>query len=115
MQWRLGAICLALPVSSFPPRLSCLDGPPCSAQEGKAKKKDGALDQFTVNLNEKALAGKVDPLIGHLTRTRLKHPTPKAPTKPRLTTPPDLPKRKRGTAILTASAPLRSTLLSTRP
>ena len=28
------------------------------------KKKDGALDQFTVNLNEKALEGKVDPLIG---------------------------------------------------
>ena len=27
-------------------------------------KKDSALDQFTVNLNEKALAGKVDPLIG---------------------------------------------------
>ncbi|MEZ5744239.1 MAG: ATP-dependent Clp protease ATP-binding subunit ClpA [Sphingomonadaceae bacterium] len=30
----------------------------------KAGKKDSALDQFTVNLNEKALAGKVDPLIG---------------------------------------------------
>src|SRR6187401_1851511 len=30
----------------------------------KAQKKDSALDQFTVNLNEKALAGKVDPLIG---------------------------------------------------
>ena len=29
-----------------------------------ANKKDSALDQFTVNLNEKALAGKVDPLIG---------------------------------------------------
>ncbi|HEX7871846.1 MAG TPA: ATP-dependent Clp protease ATP-binding subunit ClpA [Sphingobium sp.] len=28
------------------------------------KKKDGALDQFTVNLNEKAVDGKVDPLIG---------------------------------------------------
>ncbi len=27
-------------------------------------KKDSALDQFTVNLNEKALNGKVDPLIG---------------------------------------------------
>ncbi|PEQ12102.1 ATP-dependent Clp protease ATP-binding subunit ClpA [Novosphingobium sp. PC22D] len=27
-------------------------------------KKDSALDQFCVNLNEKALAGKVDPLIG---------------------------------------------------
>jgi ATP-dependent Clp protease ATP-binding subunit ClpA len=29
-----------------------------------SKKKDGALDQFTVNLNEKAKEGKVDPLIG---------------------------------------------------
>ncbi len=32
--------------------------------EAKGGKKDSALDQFTVNLNEKALAGKVDPLIG---------------------------------------------------
>ncbi|MCK9540537.1 MAG: ATP-dependent Clp protease ATP-binding subunit ClpA [Novosphingobium sp.] len=32
--------------------------------EAKAQKKDSALDQFCVNLNEKALAGKVDPLIG---------------------------------------------------
>jgi ATP-dependent Clp protease ATP-binding subunit ClpA len=32
--------------------------------EGKNQKKDSALDQFCVNLNEKALAGKVDPLIG---------------------------------------------------
>jgi ATP-dependent Clp protease ATP-binding subunit ClpA len=30
----------------------------------EAKKKEGALDQFTVNLNEKAMDGKVDPLIG---------------------------------------------------
>ena len=30
----------------------------------KDSKKDSALDQFTVNLNEKALAGKIDPLIG---------------------------------------------------
>ncbi|HEX2794886.1 MAG TPA: AAA family ATPase, partial [Croceicoccus sp.] len=47
---------------------------PKGAQEEEAKqeekaesskgKKDSALDQFTVNLNEKALAGKVDPLIG---------------------------------------------------
>ncbi|KQM21832.1 ATP-dependent Clp protease ATP-binding subunit ClpA [Novosphingobium sp. Leaf2] len=29
-----------------------------------SNKKDSALDQFTVNLNEKALKGKVDPLIG---------------------------------------------------
>ncbi|WP_298196368.1 AAA family ATPase, partial [Novosphingobium sp.] len=38
------------------------------AQEDKAAKGDGkketALDQFCVNLNDKALAGKVDPLIG---------------------------------------------------
>ncbi|MFT4057059.1 MAG: AAA family ATPase, partial [Novosphingobium sp.] len=32
--------------------------------KGSASKKDSALDQFTVNLNEKALNGKVDPLIG---------------------------------------------------
>jgi len=32
--------------------------------EVKSQKKDSALDQFCVNLNEKALAGKVDPLIG---------------------------------------------------
>jgi len=30
----------------------------------KANKKDSALDQFCINLNEKALSGKVDPLIG---------------------------------------------------
>jgi len=32
--------------------------------ESKGGKKDSALDQFCINLNEKALAGKVDPLIG---------------------------------------------------
>jgi len=32
--------------------------------DAKGSKKDSALDQFTVNLNEKALSGKVDPLIG---------------------------------------------------
>ena len=32
--------------------------------EAKGSKKDSALDQFCVNLNEKALAGKIDPLIG---------------------------------------------------
>jgi ATP-dependent Clp protease ATP-binding subunit ClpA len=40
---------------------------PAPEEKGEAKnasKKDSALDQFTVNLNEKALAGKVDPLIG---------------------------------------------------
>ncbi|MEO7384975.1 MAG: AAA family ATPase, partial [Novosphingobium sp.] len=44
------------------------DAPQAPAAEEKAASKDGkkdsALDQFTVNLNEKALAGKVDPLIG---------------------------------------------------
>ncbi len=34
------------------------------AEQGAKNKKDSALDQFTVNLNTKALAGKVDPLIG---------------------------------------------------
>jgi len=34
------------------------------AEAKNASKKDSALDQFTVNLNEKALNGKVDPLIG---------------------------------------------------
>ena len=34
-------------------------------EKGEAKgKKESALDQFTVNLNEKAKGGKVDPLIG---------------------------------------------------
>ncbi len=32
--------------------------------DNKAGKKESALDQFTVNLNERALAGKIDPLIG---------------------------------------------------
>ena len=32
--------------------------------QGKDPKKESALDQFCVNLNEKALAGRVDPLIG---------------------------------------------------
>ena len=32
--------------------------------QAKDSKKESALDQFCVNLNEKALAGKVDPLIG---------------------------------------------------
>ncbi|MCB2087932.1 MAG: AAA family ATPase, partial [Sphingomonadaceae bacterium] len=45
--------------------------PPQGADEAQAEektsdpnKKETALDQFTVNLNAKALAGKVDPLIG---------------------------------------------------
>jgi ATP-dependent Clp protease ATP-binding subunit ClpA len=44
------------------------EGTETPAQEEKAQAKDGkkdsALDQFCVNLNDKALAGKVDPLIG---------------------------------------------------
>ena len=32
--------------------------------EGKSDKKESALSQFTVNLNEKAKTGKIDPLIG---------------------------------------------------
>ncbi|HQA16753.1 MAG TPA: ATP-dependent Clp protease ATP-binding subunit ClpA [Novosphingobium sp.] len=32
--------------------------------QAKGDKKESALDQFCVNLNEKAMAGKVDPLIG---------------------------------------------------
>ncbi|NBC37942.1 ATP-dependent Clp protease ATP-binding subunit ClpA [Novosphingobium sp. FSY-8] len=34
------------------------------AKNAGGNKKETALDQFTVNLNEKALGGKVDPLIG---------------------------------------------------
>jgi ATP-dependent Clp protease ATP-binding subunit ClpA len=37
---------------------------PEEKSETKNSKKDSALDQFCVNLNEKALSGKVDPLIG---------------------------------------------------
>ncbi len=47
------------------------DAPQAEEKGGEGKgdgkggtKKDSALDQFTVNLNEKALAGKIDPLIG---------------------------------------------------
>ena len=42
------------------------EAPPQIEEKGAAKdgKKETALDQFCVNLNEKALAGKVDPLIG---------------------------------------------------
>jgi len=43
--------------------------PPKGAEEDKSQKNDGkkgesALKQFTVNLNEKAKTGKIDPLIG---------------------------------------------------
>jgi len=37
---------------------------PEEEKKAEAKKKDGALDQFTVNLNDKAREGRVDPLIG---------------------------------------------------
>ncbi|MBU3991215.1 MAG: AAA family ATPase, partial [Alphaproteobacteria bacterium] len=43
------------------------DAQPAPEEKGETKsgsKKDSALDQFCVNLNEKALAGKIDPLIG---------------------------------------------------
>src|SRR6188768_1863655 len=42
------------------------DEPEAKSEEKveKGGKKDSALDQFTVNLNQKALEGKVDPLIG---------------------------------------------------
>ncbi|HKT86004.1 MAG TPA: ATP-dependent Clp protease ATP-binding subunit ClpA [Novosphingobium sp.] len=43
------------------------DQTPTPEEKADAKasnKKDSALDQFCVNLNDKALAGKVDPLIG---------------------------------------------------
>ncbi|WP_423141319.1 ATP-dependent Clp protease ATP-binding subunit ClpA [Parablastomonas sp. CN1-191] len=38
--------------------------PPEDKADSKGGKKETALEQFTVNLNDKALAGKVDPLIG---------------------------------------------------
>ena len=45
-----------------------VEAPDVPAAEDKVASKDGkkdsALDQFCVNLNEKALAGKIDPLIG---------------------------------------------------
>ncbi len=37
---------------------------PQEKSEGKSSKEASALDQFTVNLNDKAKSGKVDPLIG---------------------------------------------------
>jgi ATP-dependent Clp protease ATP-binding subunit ClpA len=44
------------------------DSAPAQEEKSESKnagnKKDSALDQFCVNLNEKALSGKVDPLIG---------------------------------------------------
>lgn len=46
------------------PKGAEVETPPQEEKAEKAQKKDSALDQFCVNLNEKALAGKVDPLIG---------------------------------------------------
>ncbi|HKX79728.1 MAG TPA: ATP-dependent Clp protease ATP-binding subunit ClpA [Novosphingobium sp.] len=49
------------------PKGSSEEATPPAEEKAEAKgsgKKDSALDQFTVNLNEKALGGKVDPLIG---------------------------------------------------
>jgi len=39
---------------------------PEEEKKSESKKKDGALDQFTINLNEKAKEGRVDPLIGRM-------------------------------------------------
>jgi ATP-dependent Clp protease ATP-binding subunit ClpA len=46
------------------PRGTEQDMPHEDKAEAKGAKKDTALDQFCVNLNDKAKAGKVDPLIG---------------------------------------------------
>ena len=46
------------------PRGSEQDMPHEDKAEAKGAKKETALDQFCVNLNDKAKAGKVDPLIG---------------------------------------------------
>jgi ATP-dependent Clp protease ATP-binding subunit ClpA len=58
-------------IESKSPKGAESEGPQAEDKGGETKgdgkgatKKDSALDQFTVNLNEKALAGKVDPLIG---------------------------------------------------
>ena len=45
------------------PEPEAKENAPKEKGEGKSKK-ESALDQFTVNLNEKAKVGKVDPLIG---------------------------------------------------
>ncbi|MEY4720898.1 MAG: ATP-dependent Clp protease ATP-binding subunit ClpA, partial [Pseudomonadota bacterium] len=46
------------------PRGADSETPQPEEKQAKGEKKDSALDQFCVNLNEKALGGKVDPLIG---------------------------------------------------
>jgi ATP-dependent Clp protease ATP-binding subunit ClpA len=51
-------------LESKPPQGAESEGRPETKSEGKSGKDASALDQFTVNLNEKAKKGKVDPLIG---------------------------------------------------
>ena len=52
-------------IDSKPPQGSGeADGQPQEKADAKSGKDASALDQFTVNLNEKAKSGKVDPLIG---------------------------------------------------
>ena len=46
------------------PKGSEEQAPQAEEKADPKNKKDSALDQFTVNLNDKALAGKIDPLIG---------------------------------------------------
>ncbi len=47
------------------PAVEARDTPPTEEKaEAKGDKKESALSQFTVNLNEKAKTGKIDPLIG---------------------------------------------------
>jgi ATP-dependent Clp protease ATP-binding subunit ClpA len=44
-------------------------GPTAAAEEGGKKKQQDALSAYCVNLNEKAATGKIDPLIGRMTRS----------------------------------------------
>ncbi len=50
-------------IDSRPPE-GTEDSHPAAEEKPSKDKKDSALDQFCVNLNQKALDGKVDPLIG---------------------------------------------------
>ena len=51
-------------LDSKPPQGAAEEAQQDSKGEAKGGKDQSALDQFTVNLNEKAKSGKVDPLIG---------------------------------------------------
>jgi ATP-dependent Clp protease ATP-binding subunit ClpA len=51
-------------LESKPPQGAAEEGQQEAKSEAKNGKDASALDQFTVNLNEKAKSGKVDPLIG---------------------------------------------------